>query len=165
MGHSRKDPHSPHRGNFCRPEGEGEKLFLIIVNALGHPKGYERLTFNFLCGYNRVFFSKSNQAVKLSILVHGEGKFWRKKNCDRSGWGSTCRPSHRRMRWARFLGRLGQSGNIYFTVGQYWLIIKINRRNHSLNIGGNMLYNSRKFSSFLINSHLIYVLSTVSSWY
>ena len=31
------------------------------------------------------------------------------------------------------------SGNIRFTVGQYWLIIKINRRN-SLNIGGNMLY-------------------------
>ena len=36
--------------------------------------------------YNSVFF-KSNQAVKLSILVHGEGQFWRKKNCDRSGWG------------------------------------------------------------------------------
>jgi hypothetical protein len=27
---------------------------------------------------------------------------------------------------ARLLGRLGQSGNIYFTVGQYGLIIKIN---------------------------------------
>ena len=23
MGHSRKDPHSPHGGNFCRPEGGG----------------------------------------------------------------------------------------------------------------------------------------------
>jgi hypothetical protein len=49
---------------------------------------------------------------------------------------------------ARLLGRLGQSGNIYFTVGQYWRIIKINTTNYSLNIGGNMLYNSRKFSSF-----------------
>jgi hypothetical protein len=38
MGRSRKDPYSPHRGNFCRPEGE-KKLFLIIVNVLGHPKG------------------------------------------------------------------------------------------------------------------------------
>ena len=26
MGRSRKDPHSPHRGNFCRPEGDGEKI-------------------------------------------------------------------------------------------------------------------------------------------
>ena len=26
MGRSRKDPHSPHRGNFCRPEGEGDKI-------------------------------------------------------------------------------------------------------------------------------------------
>jgi hypothetical protein len=49
---------------------------------------------------------------------------------------------------ARLLGRLGQSGNIYITVGQDWLIIKINRRNYSLNIGRNMLYNGRKFSSF-----------------
>jgi hypothetical protein len=39
---------------------------------------------------------------------------------------------------------LGQSGNIRFTVEQYWLIIKINRRNY-LNIGGNMLYHSREW--------------------
>jgi hypothetical protein len=25
LGRSRKDPHSPHGGNFCRPEGEGRK--------------------------------------------------------------------------------------------------------------------------------------------
>jgi hypothetical protein len=25
MGHSRKDPYSPHGGNFCHPEGEGRK--------------------------------------------------------------------------------------------------------------------------------------------
>jgi hypothetical protein len=25
MGRSRKDPHSPDGGNFCRPEGEGRK--------------------------------------------------------------------------------------------------------------------------------------------
>jgi hypothetical protein len=25
MGRSRKDPYSPHGGNFCRPEGEGRK--------------------------------------------------------------------------------------------------------------------------------------------
>jgi hypothetical protein len=52
MSHSRKDPHSPHGGNFCRPEGgEGEKkLFLIIVNVLGHPKGVGGLNSNFLLG-------------------------------------------------------------------------------------------------------------------
>jgi hypothetical protein len=46
MGRSRKDPHSPHRGNFCRPEGE-KKLFLIIVNVLGHPKGVGGVNFLF----------------------------------------------------------------------------------------------------------------------
>ena len=25
LGRSRKDPQSPHGGNFCRPEGEGRK--------------------------------------------------------------------------------------------------------------------------------------------
>ena len=30
--------------------GGGKKLFLIIVNVLGHPKGKEGLTFNFLHG-------------------------------------------------------------------------------------------------------------------
>jgi hypothetical protein len=51
MGCSRKDPYSPHRGNFCCLEGEGKKkLFLIIVNVLGHPKGVGGLTSYFLCG-------------------------------------------------------------------------------------------------------------------
>ncbi len=50
LGRSRKDPYSPHRGNFCCPEGRGEKLFLIIVNVLGHPKGVGGLTSYFLCG-------------------------------------------------------------------------------------------------------------------
>jgi hypothetical protein len=42
----------PHGGNFCRPEGDrGEKkLFLIIVNVLGHPKGVGGLTSYFLRG-------------------------------------------------------------------------------------------------------------------
>jgi hypothetical protein len=34
------------------------------------------------------------------------------------------------------LGKLSQSGNIRFTVGQYWLIIKINGTN-SVNFVGN----------------------------
>jgi hypothetical protein len=51
LGRSRNDPRSPHGGNFCRPEGGGEtKLFPIIVNVLGHPKGVGGLTSNFLCG-------------------------------------------------------------------------------------------------------------------
>ena len=53
MGRSRKDPYSPHRGNFCRPDSGGggeKKLFLIIVNVLGHPKGVGGLTSYFLRG-------------------------------------------------------------------------------------------------------------------
>ena len=42
------------------------------------------------------------------------------------------------------LGKQSQSGNIRFTVGQYWLIIKINGTN-SVNFVGNMLSN-RSFS-------------------
>ena len=52
MGRSRKDPLSPgHRGNFYRRGGE-KKLFLIIVNVLGHSKfeGDGGLTSNFLLG-------------------------------------------------------------------------------------------------------------------
>ena len=49
------------------------------------------------------------------------------------------------------LGKQSQSGNIRFTVRQYWLIIKINGTNsvnfvgNSVNFGGNMLSN-RNFS-------------------
>ena len=49
------------------------------------------------------------------------------------------------------LGKQSQSGNIRFTVGQYWLIIKINGINsvnfvgNSVNLVGNMLSN-RNFS-------------------
>jgi hypothetical protein len=49
------------------------------------------------------------------------------------------------------LGKQSQSGNIRFTVGQYWLIIKINWSNsvnfvrNSVNFVGNMLSN-RNFS-------------------
>ena len=49
------------------------------------------------------------------------------------------------------LGKQSQSGNIRFTVGQYWLIIKINGTNsvnfvgNSVNIVGNVLSN-RNFS-------------------
>ncbi len=51
MGYSRKDPYSPHGGNFCRPEGGwAKKLFRIIVNVLEHPKGVGVLTSYFLCG-------------------------------------------------------------------------------------------------------------------
>ena len=45
------------------------------------------------------------------------------------------------------LGKQSQSGNIRFTVGQYWLIIKINGTNsvnfvgNSVNFVGNMLSN------------------------
>ena len=60
-----------------------------------------------------------------------------------------------RAAWAgsppSLLGKQNQSGNIRFTVGQYWLIIKINGTNsvnfvgNSVNFVGNMLCN-RNFS-------------------
>ena len=51
MGRSRKDPHSPPQRKFLPSGGGGEKkLFLIIVNVLGHPKGVGGLTSYFLRG-------------------------------------------------------------------------------------------------------------------
>jgi hypothetical protein len=47
LGCSRKVPFSPHGGNFW---GGEKKLFLIIVNVLGHPKGVWGLTSYFLHG-------------------------------------------------------------------------------------------------------------------
>jgi hypothetical protein len=55
------------------------------------------------------------------------------------GGGGGGRPSPHSL-----LGKQSQSGNIRFTVGQYWLIIKINGTN-SVNFVGNMLSN-RNFS-------------------
>ena len=57
------------------------------------------------------------------------------------------------------LGKQSQSGNIRFTVGQYWLIIKINGTNfvgNSVNFVGNMLSN-RNFlrKNFFDNSGTI----------
>ena len=41
----------PPRMKFLPSGGGGEtKLFLIIVNVIGHPKGVGGLTSNFLCG-------------------------------------------------------------------------------------------------------------------
>jgi hypothetical protein len=60
-------------------------------------------------------------------------------------------------KWSKFLGKQSQSGNICFTVGQYWLIIKINGTNsvyfaivgNSVNFVGNTLSN-RNFSESLL---------------
>jgi hypothetical protein len=50
MGHSRKDPLPPRRKFLLSGGGVEKKLFLIIVNVLGHPKGVGVLTSNSLCG-------------------------------------------------------------------------------------------------------------------
>ena len=48
----------PPRKKFLPSGGGGEKkLFLIIVNVLGHPKGVGRLTSNFLHGGGMDVFS------------------------------------------------------------------------------------------------------------
>jgi hypothetical protein len=50
LGPSRKYPHSPHRGNFCRPEGNRETIVSEIACVLGYLKGIGGLISNFLCG-------------------------------------------------------------------------------------------------------------------
>jgi hypothetical protein len=51
MGRPRKDPYPPPQRKFL-PSGGGaeKKLFLIIVNVLGHPKGVGGSTSYFLRG-------------------------------------------------------------------------------------------------------------------
>jgi hypothetical protein len=39
MGCSRKDPYSPHRGNFCRPEGRGDKIVSDNSKCIRTSKG------------------------------------------------------------------------------------------------------------------------------
>jgi hypothetical protein len=59
----------------------------------------------------------------------------------------------------RLLGRLGQSDSIRLTVGQYWHIIKINRKN-SLNIGGEICYiiveNGGKINLKIIINYIVH---------
>jgi hypothetical protein len=50
MGRSRKDPYSPHRGNFCRPEGEGRKTCSDNSKCVRTSKGGRGLTSYFLRG-------------------------------------------------------------------------------------------------------------------
>jgi hypothetical protein len=61
MGRSRKDPYSPHEGNFCRPEGEGD--------VLGHPKGvYRGVNFLFpLWGWYGCFLEWPNMAENINL--------------------------------------------------------------------------------------------------
>jgi hypothetical protein len=58
MGHSRKDPHSPHRGNFCRPEGRGEKIVSDNSKCIRTSKGGRGVNFQFpLWGGMDVFWN------------------------------------------------------------------------------------------------------------
>ena len=75
LGRSRKDPYSPHRGNFCRPEGEGKKLFLIIVNVLGHPKGVGGLTSYFLRGGGMAGMTHFSLQRQIPVKCIGETNF------------------------------------------------------------------------------------------
>jgi hypothetical protein len=63
---------------FLPSAGGGEKkLFLIIVNVLGHPKGVGGLTSNFLCGGGiDVFWNDPKNVIK--VLFWGIFQF--KKN-------------------------------------------------------------------------------------
>ena len=70
------------------------------------------------------------------------------------GAGGSSPPPHPRL-----LGRLGQSDRIRLTVGQYWHIIKINRKN-SLNIGGEICYiiveNGGKINLKIIINYIVH---------
>ena len=61
---------------FLPSRGGGEKkLFLIIVNVLGHPKGVGGLTSNFLCGGGMdVFWNEPNLVPRLFPLRASLGK-------------------------------------------------------------------------------------------
>jgi hypothetical protein len=47
MGRSRKDPHSPHGGNFCRPEGEGDKIVSDNSKCIRTSEGGRGVNFQF----------------------------------------------------------------------------------------------------------------------
>ena len=47
LGRSRKDPHSPHGGNFCRPEGEGRKIVSDNRKCIRTSKGDRGVNFQF----------------------------------------------------------------------------------------------------------------------
>jgi hypothetical protein len=47
MGLSRKDPYSPHRGNFCRPKGRGEKIVSDNSKCIRTSKGGSGVNFLF----------------------------------------------------------------------------------------------------------------------
>ena len=51
----------------------------------------------------------------------------------------------------QFVGQKSQSGNIRFTVGQYWLIIKINGTNYVNFVGNsvNFVVNFVMFGKFV----------------
>jgi hypothetical protein len=69
LGHSTKDPHyrPSLRKFFLSEEGGEKKLFLIIVDVLGHPKGRRGLTSYFHCGSGMVVFWKYSLQRVLSI--------------------------------------------------------------------------------------------------
>ena len=86
-----------------------------------------------------------NALPSASLILHvrvmfGDEQAWAYRA---GGGGGAAAPS--------LLGKQSQSGNIRFTVRQYWLIIKINGTNsvnfvgNSVNFVGNMLSN-RNFS-------------------
>ena len=88
-----------------------------------------------------LFYEQSNSLVSDSILSRVFGGFYKNRQL----------VQHMISSRQQLLGKQSQSGNIRFTVGQYWLIIKINGTNsvnfgrNSVNFVGNMLSN-RNFS-------------------
>jgi hypothetical protein len=67
--------HTPARRKFLQSGGGGKtKLFLIIVNVLGHPKGVGVLTSNFLCGGGMDVFW--NDPITFNIMILPYSYIW-----------------------------------------------------------------------------------------
>jgi hypothetical protein len=64
--HSSKDPYSPHTGNFCRPEGRGEKIVSDNSKCIRTSKGGRGLTSYFLRGGGMdVFWNDSITKIRV----------------------------------------------------------------------------------------------------
>ena len=70
MGRSRKDPYSPHRGNFSRPEEEGRKIVFDNSECIRTSEGGRGLTSYFLRGGGMdVFWTNDPMCLSLPYFV------------------------------------------------------------------------------------------------
>ena len=123
----------------------------------GNITGYRGARFQRGYGIEGIFKSLARYAIPLfkqGAKVVGKRALQAATDVGQDAWAYRAGGGRRGRRGRQppsLLGKQSQSGNIRFTVGQYWLIIKINGTNsvnfvgNSVNFVGNMLSN-RNFS-------------------